>query len=88
MQLGDLIKFKDGRIGIVVRTLQKKVWETSKQGRLVNWDNATQEPHVEIMFSGSPGTFVQLPIRAVALDTMEVIPCKKETWSGSRNGKK
>ena len=88
MRLGDLIKFKDGRVGIVVRTLQKKVWETTKQGLIVNWDNATKEPHVEIMFSGSPGTFLQLPIRMVALDTMEVTPCKKETWSGSQSGKK
>ncbi len=80
MNAGDLIRFKDGRTGIIIQTLDKKVFETSANSKVVDWDKASLEPHVEIMFSGSSCTFIQIPVRMLELDTKEVIPCKKEIW--------
>ena len=54
MKVGDLIKaFQDsrgaGRMGVVVKLFEKKIWRTDKLGIRVEWDKIDPEPVVSVL---------------------------------------
>jgi hypothetical protein len=78
MKPGDLIKLKDGKAGLIIRETQKKFWVREVGGININWDNVTEEPHVEIMFTHSPAALMEIPVRLLLAELREVIPCTAE----------
>jgi predicted oxidoreductase (fatty acid repression mutant protein) len=62
VKVGDLVRSvphgiltQSGRVGIVVDTIQKKVWRTDVRGKRVNWDKVEPEPHAVVLFSHNDG---------------------------------
>ena len=57
MKVGDLVRaFKSsrgaGKIGVVVKLFEKKVWRTDELGRKVNWSKIEPEPVANVMIEG------------------------------------
>ena len=64
MKVGDLVRHKDSpsrSTGIVVDTVQKKIWRTHTQGVKVDWDTARAEPHAVVMFAHNTET-INIPV--------------------------
>ena len=54
MKVGDLVKtFQDsrggGRIGVVVRLFEKKIWRTDRLGKQINWNKIEPEPVADVL---------------------------------------
>ena len=57
MKVGDLVRLKkicetqaDSRAGIVVDTLEKKVWRTDEMGKKIDWNTVSPEAHAVVMY--------------------------------------
>ena len=73
MKAGDIVRYRSGcrgerwlpslvgSVGLVVDTVQKKVWRTHELGRKVNWDLVEPEPHAVVLFPHNEGT-VNIPV--------------------------
>jgi len=56
MQVGDLVKAFNssrgtGKMGIVVKLFEKKIWRTDKLGKIVKWAMIDPEPVADVMIS-------------------------------------
>jgi hypothetical protein len=70
MQIGDLVKaFQNsrgvGRVGVVVRLFEKKIWRTDELGKKVNWNKIDPEPVAEVMIAGR--------VVAIPLTDLEIV---------------
>ena len=64
MKVGDLVKHRDipGTVpGLVIDIIQKKLWNTAKQGNKVNWDLIKPEPHAVVLWAHNDGT-ISVPV--------------------------
>jgi hypothetical protein len=57
MKVGELVRaFKSsrgaGKIGVVVKLFEKKIWRTDELGKKVNWDVIAPEPVADVMIAG------------------------------------
>tara|TARA_B100000214_G_scaffold115452_1_gene81503 strand:- start:416 stop:646 length:231 start_codon:yes stop_codon:yes gene_type:complete len=57
VKVGDLVRLKkicetqaDSRAGIVVDTLEKKVWRTDEMGKKIDWNAVSPEAHAVVMY--------------------------------------
>lgn len=73
MKVGDLVRLKkvcetqkDTRTGIVVDTLEKKVWRTDEMGPMIDWRKVDLELHAVVMYDDC-----QLNIPAVDLEVID-----------------
>ena len=58
MKVGDLVRaFKSsrgaGKMGVVVKLFEKKIWRTQVLGNGVNWDKIEPEPVADVMIAGN-----------------------------------
>ena len=56
MKVGDLVRaFKSsrgaGKMGVVVKLFEKKIWRTAELGSRVNWNKIDPEPVADVMIS-------------------------------------
>jgi hypothetical protein len=56
MQVGDLVRaFKSsrgaGKMGVVVKLFEKKMWRTDKLGKKVDWNKIDPEPFADVMIA-------------------------------------
>ena len=70
MKVGDLVKtFQasrcSGRVGVVVRLFEKKIWRTDRLGKQVNWNKIEPEPVADVL--------VDERVIAIPLTDLEVI---------------
>ena len=75
MKDGDLVKtFQNsrggGRVGVVVRLFEKKIWRTDRLGKQVNWNKIDPEPVADVLMYGR---VVTLP-----LADLEVVSAKAD----------
>lgn len=71
MQVGDLVKtFQNsrggGRVGVVLRLFEKKIWRTDRLGKQVDWNKIDPEPVAEVLLGGRV-------IAGIPLTDLEVI---------------
>ena len=57
MKVGDLVKaFQNsrgaGRVGVVVKLFEKKIWRTMVLGKGVDWSKIDPEPVADVMIAG------------------------------------
>ena len=57
MKVGDLVRaFKSsrgaGKMGVVVKLFEKKIWRTEVFGKGVNWNKIDPEPVADVMIAG------------------------------------
>ena len=58
MKVGDLVRaFKSsrgaGKMGVVVRLFEKKIWRTEELGIKVDWRKIDPEPVADVLISGN-----------------------------------
>ena len=69
MKVGDLVRaFKSsrgaGKVGVVVKLFEKKIWRTDKLGKKVNWSKIDPEPVADVMIAGNA---VMIPLTDLEL---------------------
>jgi len=70
MKIGDLVKaFQnsrgEGRMGVVVKLFEKKIWRTDKLGIRVKWDKIDPEPVANVLIDNK--------ILTIPLTDLEVV---------------
>jgi hypothetical protein len=68
VKIGDLVKIKGdtgatrpAKAGLLVDTIQKKVWRTQERGPNVNWTKVDPTPHGVVLFSHNDET-INIPM--------------------------
>ncbi len=57
MKVGDLVRaFKSsrgaGKVGVIIKLFEKKIWRTDELGRKVSWSKIDPEPVADVMIAG------------------------------------
>ncbi len=66
MKVGDLVRVKKtGKVHVITRIYEKKVWHTDAYGTNVNWGKIDPEPFARILVSG--GQTIGLPLAELEL---------------------